>query len=153
MRKIARVFLIGTFIAIVWRENVLAAPLEADTGISVQAVFGITIIIAIVVALFLFHFAKKEGAKDIASKRSGPLKWNTDKEPLTSTISSEITKQISEQIGNLSGSVHDRERVAGTIVNIVNDELKKKTRAVKTELSQKYEEIVEEKKQRGRKRL
>ena len=65
---------------------------------------------------------------------------------MTSAVSGEISEQISEQIGNLSSSVHDRKRVTGTIVNIVNDELKKKTRAVKTELSQRYEEIVEEKK-------
>jgi len=148
MQKIARVCLIGLCSAIAYKGIAFAAaPASASEG-SVKMVFGATIIVAIVIALLLFFFARRESSKDIALKRRSSLDWKEYEPSATSGLSGQVSGQISEQIGNLAGSTHEREKIAGAIVNIVNDELKKKTSAIKAELSQRYEEIVEEKKQK-----
>ncbi|MFC1657852.1 ATP-binding protein [Candidatus Omnitrophota bacterium] len=142
MLKAARIFLIGLLLA-VWEANACATPPETSSEPSVSIVFIVTVIVAVVLALLLFHFARKESAKDLALKRSITVGPSGDKRPIAKVISEEISSQI-EQLPSSGG---DRQKITGTIVNIVNTELKKRTEEVKAELSQKYEEIVEEKKQ------
>ncbi len=142
MRRITGACLIGVFVVIAWGGNVFAESSRMSRDVSINTVFGIAAIAAILIAFLLVNFAKSERAKGFKTKERNELQAGIG----SSTQS--FTSAISEQIDSLSGPANQRNKAAGTIMNIFNEELKKKTDTVKVQLSQKYEEIVSEKKQK-----
>ena len=82
MRKLLLISLCALIFALIWNSQVLAAPLQASGEASVQTVFIITGIVAVIIALLLFFFSRKESARDIAIKKRNNFKPSAMQKPL-----------------------------------------------------------------------
>jgi PAS domain S-box-containing protein len=101
--------------------------------------FVVTVIIAVTIAVILSNIARKESeVKGYRFKTREVEAWKDSNKSLTSAIS--------EQLDNLSG-IGDQKDVTGNILNIVNNELEKRTNLFKVELNQKFTKVVQETKQ------
>ena len=129
--------LIGIFVILTLANLLFAATPDTgmESNITVLVIFAVTIMLAIAFGLILYNMARR----DHELKGAGFKKKSANKGSLISVIS--------EQIQNLSGSAKSGEELTGVIMNIVNEELETRTNLVKEEISRKYEDLIDVKKQ------
>jgi len=134
MYRIVRISSITTLIIVAGRSYIFAATPDEGIGSGNLMIFGATAVVAVVIGLILYRMARSE--RELKGERIE--RKSSYRGPLTSVIA--------EQIDSLPGSIKDREGVAGTILNMVNKEIEKKTEAVKEELGQRYGKMIEHEK-------
>src|SRR3989338_1315376 len=134
-------------IVLVWTWEALMAPwafAAPDTSTETGArnvIIALTVVIALLIGILLYQHAQRTAKTQF--KREGAT-GATRRTPLVNDPKL-LMPTILEQLQQLPGSAQQRSRVARTVSDIVTHTLEEQVTVVKRELSEQYEQTIEEK--------
>ncbi len=111
------------------------AKADSITGLSTQAVFALTIIVSIIVALILGYVANEN-----RQAKGKIVKFQVQPGEID-------PNEIFQELKSLSGSTKNQKKAAAAISNLLEEKVEQKVTIVKKELTEKYGKLVEEKSQ------
>jgi len=134
-------------LALIWTGELLMAPWAfaapetlAETGAK-NVIVALTVVIALLIGILLYQYAQRTAKTQF--KREGAT-GATRRTPLVNDPKI-LMPAILEQLQQLPGSAQQRSRVARTVSDIVTQTLEEHVSVVKRELSEQYEQTIEEK--------